>query len=146
MRIETGRGLVQVSQKAYIENLLKRFNVDGRQMASTPMAVNITELEVSTSSKLQTRDPYQCIVGSLNYLAHASRPDIMFAVNTLSRFLMKPQQIHLEAAIRVLRYLNRTKDMTMHFRDATLVEGNLLLRGLCAFCDTSYPSKDTPDS
>ena len=56
---------------------------------------------------MKTR-PYRELVGSLIYLANATRPDIAFAANTLSRFCNNPGKGHWQAAKRVLRYLKKT--------------------------------------
>nr|GFA65509.1 hypothetical protein [Tanacetum cinerariifolium] len=47
------------------------------------------------------------LVGRLLYL-QAIRPDVIYAVNVLSQFVLDPRQNHLEAAKRVLRYLKGT--------------------------------------
>ena len=44
------------------------------------------------------------------YAAVGTRPDIAFAVSMLSQFLDNPAPAHWEAAKRVFRYLNGTKD------------------------------------
>lgn len=44
---------------------------------------------------------YRAIVGSLNYLAWHSRPDISFAVQQLSRHMHKPTHSHWSALSRV---------------------------------------------
>ena len=50
---------------------------------------------------------YKQIVGSLMYLT-TTRPDIMYAVSLISRFMEFPKEIHLLAAKRILRYLKGT--------------------------------------
>lgn len=66
----------------------------------------------SPSTKEQKLDmadvPYHELVGSLNYIAQATRPDIVFAVGCLSKFLANPGCRHWDAAIQVLRYLKTT--------------------------------------
>ena len=47
------------------------------------------------------------MIGSLMYLMNM-RPDISFAVNTLSQFLTDPRRVHLIAAKHILRYLKGT--------------------------------------
>jgi len=47
---------------------------------------------------------YQEIV-SLMYLYQWTRPDLGYAVTFLSRYLHKPGEAHMNAAIRVLKYL-----------------------------------------
>ncbi|XP_067131301.1 uncharacterized protein [Centruroides vittatus] len=52
--------------------------------------------------------PYRELIGSLIYLANATRPDIAFAASTLSRFCADPDKTHWMIAKRVLRYLKGT--------------------------------------
>ena len=47
---------------------------------------------------------YHHMIGSLMYLMN-TRPDICFAMNTLSQFLTDPKHVHLIAAKHILRYL-----------------------------------------
>ena len=47
---------------------------------------------------------YRSLIGGLNYLTH-TRPDIMYAVSVLSRYMHCPSVQHLGAAKRVLRYI-----------------------------------------
>ena len=49
------------------------------------------------------------MIGSLMYLMN-TRPDICFAMNTLSQFLTDPRHVHLIAAKHILRYLKGTVD------------------------------------
>jgi hypothetical protein len=58
---------------------------------------------------------YQKIVGSLNYAATTTRPDISFAVAQLSRILARPRQSHLVAGKRLVSYLAGTADWALHF-------------------------------
>ena len=50
---------------------------------------------------------YQRLIGKLIYL-NRTRPEIAFAVNTLSQFMSAPYEDHLKAAYRVLAYLKGT--------------------------------------
>ena len=54
-------------------------------------------------------------MGSLIYIALATRLDIAFAVSVLSRYNSQPRTSHLTAAKRVLRYLRKTADHCLHF-------------------------------
>ena len=59
------------------------------------------------------RTPYCELVGSLNYLAVATHPDISFAVGHLSSFLDCYRQEHWQAAIHVLRYIKGTHTLSL---------------------------------
>ena len=56
-----------------------------------------------------TKYPYRSLVGCLNYIARASRPDIAYIVTQLARWSHAPTVAHWEIAIRVLEYLDSTK-------------------------------------
>jgi len=57
---------------------------------------------------------YQSIVGSLLYAAIATRPDIAQAVGVVAKFSSKPNEAHLTAAKRILRYLKGTLNLAIN--------------------------------
>ena len=79
----------------------------GHVMA-TPMALNLKLLSDASSKSIDAM-MYHHIIGSLMYLTN-TRPDILFAVNTLSQFLTDPRQVQLVSAKHILRYLKGTID------------------------------------
>ena len=50
---------------------------------------------------------YKQLVGSLMY-STSTRPDLMFVVSLLSRYMAHPTTLHLQAAKHVLRYVKGT--------------------------------------
>jgi len=70
----------------------------------------------STDDIAKMRDvPYRKAVGSLMYAPLGTRPDITFAVQTLSRFVSNPGPVHWEAVKRVFRYLKGTRELWLSF-------------------------------
>ncbi|XP_033209887.1 secreted RxLR effector protein 161-like [Belonocnema kinseyi] len=59
--------------------------------------------------------PYREAIGSLLYLANATRPDISYAVNILSRHQINPTEYDWKMVKRVFRYLKGTKDKGLRF-------------------------------
>ena len=57
---------------------------------------------------------YHQMIGSLMYLTNM-RPDICFAVNTLSQFLTDPRHLHLIDAKHILRYLRGIIDYGLKY-------------------------------
>ncbi len=57
---------------------------------------------------------YRELIRLLQYLSLAMCPDITYAVNKLSQFLVNPGCAHLNAALQVLRYLKGMKDHALH--------------------------------
>nr|GEU55121.1 retrovirus-related Pol polyprotein from transposon TNT 1-94 [Tanacetum cinerariifolium] len=89
------------------------------QMSSMEILKKFDFMSVKTVSTLiETKKPlvkdaeaadvdvhlYRSMIGSLMYLI-ASRPDIMYAVCTCSRFQVTPKTLHLQAVKRIFRYL-----------------------------------------
>ena len=44
-----------------------------------------------------------------------TRPDIIYAVSTISKFCHEPTKLHMTAAKRVLRYLKQTRDLNLTY-------------------------------
>ncbi|XP_055814369.1 uncharacterized mitochondrial protein AtMg00810-like [Solanum dulcamara] len=55
---------------------------------------------------LTDQSAYQRLIGKLLYL-NMTRPDISFSTQTLSQFLNQPKKSHMDAALRIVRYLKR---------------------------------------
>lgn len=102
--IARGDKSLKLSQSLYIQQLLKRFNMEDCNPVGTPAAVDV-KLQKEDGSKPANQPLYQSIVGSLLYAACATRPDISYAVGVLSKFNAAPTETHMTAAKRVLRYL-----------------------------------------
>jgi hypothetical protein len=67
---------------------------------------------------------YSQIIGSLMYLASATRPDIAYAVSKLSRFVSNLGSEHWRALERVMHYLVGTMNYGIHYSgDHKVLEG-----------------------
>ena len=58
---------------------------------------------------------YRTLLGELLYAYVTCRPDIGYAVITLSKFASKPAKLHFTALKNVARYLRGTRDWGIHF-------------------------------
>ena len=63
----------------------------------------------------EDKQRYMQIVGSLQYVATVTRPDICFAASSLARYMSCPTTHLLKCAERVLRYLSATKDHVLTY-------------------------------
>jgi hypothetical protein len=70
-------------------------------------------LSVPVQDQLQLQ--YQSIVGSLNWLAHTTHPDLSTVVSLLAQHQCKPSPAHLETALYVVHYLYATKTIGIYF-------------------------------
>ncbi|CAL2245487.1 unnamed protein product [Prunus armeniaca] len=73
---------------------------------------------------------YRRLVDRLIYLT-ITRPDITYAVQVLSRFMHEPRKPHMEAALRILKYLKNTPGQGLFFP----AQNNLKLS---AYCDSDW--------
>jgi hypothetical protein len=115
-------GRIFINQGKYMVKILKRFDMLECKSMNTPMEAKL-KLLVDTSSDLIDATLYRQTIGSLMYLTNI-RPDICFAVNTLSQFLVEPRRVHLVAAKHVMRYLKGTLDYGLIYdgdHDFTLI-------------------------
>ncbi|KAG9446373.1 hypothetical protein H6P81_012501 [Aristolochia fimbriata] len=103
--VQTQEGIF-VSQQKYARDILKRFKMLDCNSIRTPMEERI-KLTKEGSGEEVSSTYYKQIVGSLRYLT-ATRPDILFSVGMVSRFMEKPRQSHLQSAKRILRYIKGT--------------------------------------
>ena len=76
--------------------------------------------------------PYLSALGSLQYLATMTRPDIQFAVNYLARFNLNPGQQHWLAVKHLFRYLKGTLDYKLTYA------GPLQPGIFSTYCDASH--------
>ena len=116
IEIEYIDGQMHLSQRRQINDILEEHEMDESKGKPTPMATG-TELTAEPDQpELPESFGYRSVVGSLLHLANYSRPDISFAVGQLCRFMASPKESHLNAAKRVLRYLQRTKTASLIYR------------------------------
>ncbi|XP_059629556.1 secreted RxLR effector protein 161-like [Cornus florida] len=73
-------------------------------------------IKLSRDEDGETVDPtfFKSLVGSLRYLT-CTRPDILFAVGLVSRFMERPTITHFKAAKRILRYIKGTLDFGLFY-------------------------------
>ena len=109
---EQRTGCIKLNQRPYIDNLVRRFGLDKACGVSTPADACVKL--VAEDGISQPADPrlFQQIVGSLQYAAGGTRPDIAYAVSSVAKFCNQPTELHLTAAKRVLRYLKQTRDLS----------------------------------
>ncbi|KAG8501038.1 hypothetical protein CXB51_003111 [Gossypium anomalum] len=113
-RSQTG---ISISQRKYVLNLLSEVGLMGCKPAETPMEFNL-KLGTDEDGEKIDRGRYQRLVGRLIYLSH-TRPDIAFNVSVISQYMHAPRE-HLEAAYRILRYLQGTPGKGLHFKKTAI--------------------------
>ena len=98
--------IIQLSQHVYIDSILHCYGFKDLKPVSIPMDVNVcftsSQSPSTTAEHAQMCDvPYHEAVGSAMYATIATRPDISFAIQTVSRFSTNPGPIHWEAVKKI---------------------------------------------
>ncbi len=134
IKIERNRSekTVKFTQSAYIDDVIKRFNLEDSKPTSTPLDTNVKLLK-RTDDQPSSSGDYPSLVGSLMWAAICTRPDIMHAVSSLARFNSDPTEEHWNAGVRVIRYLKGTKEMGL--TSSKIPNGK---SGLMGFVDADY--------
>ena len=122
MAIEKQPGAVTVSQTQYIEEFLRRYDLNDCKPVLTAADVNssFSRADCPASGSTEAAEMKGCdyggIVGCSLYIAKQTRSDILATVGRLSRYLENPDKVHWMAAKRVLRWLKSTRKPGLTFR------------------------------
>ena len=123
---------LRLTQRRLTTELVSRFGLTSAKGRSTPLDKSTKLVPTTPETALDTKQfAYSALVGSLQYLAHGTRPDIAQAVGLLARYSSNPSVQHWDAAKCVLRYLAGTPDMGITYapEDADVLHG---------YCDADY--------
>ncbi|KAL0370024.1 UNVERIFIED_CONTAM: Retrovirus-related Pol polyprotein from transposon TNT 1-94 [Sesamum angustifolium] len=114
---------IAISQSHYVEKILEKFGYQNSRIAKTPYDSSVALFKNESGvSVAQLR--YSQIIGSLQYLANSTRPDISISVSKLDRYTSCPDKTHWGALDRVLRYLKGTVSLAIHYgRFPSVLEG-----------------------
>ena len=96
---------IKITQKGYIEKILKKFNMENANPVETPIIKSSQNIE---PGKAESKFPYRSAVGALMYLMVGTRPDIAYAVGVASRSLENPTEDDIVKVKRIFRYLRGT--------------------------------------
>src|SRR4051812_49279803 len=104
---------ITLLQSHYVEKVLSHFGYSNIKVCPTSYDPSVMLRKNRGNARDQLR--YSQIIGSLMYLASATRPDIAFAVRKLSRFVSNPGDDHWHALERVMRYPKVTTSYGIHY-------------------------------
>ena len=108
IEVKQGKEALMLDQSAYTSKLLERSGMAECNPCVTPMEERLKLTKASTAAKVDAT-LYRSIVGGLRYLVH-TRPDIVFAVGYVSRFMEDPREDHWAAVKRLLHYVKGMVD------------------------------------
>ena len=104
---------IYLSQAGYARHILESQGLQDCHSVQTPLEGRI-KLSKAGGDALTNSTNFRSIVGSLRYLTH-TRPDLLYSVGILNRYMEHPTSDHLAAAKRVLRYVKGTLDFGLRY-------------------------------
>ncbi|XP_040956008.1 uncharacterized protein [Gossypium hirsutum] len=113
MEIKQGSDGIFISQQTFASKVFEKFCMLKCKPVTTPVALGEKLSSASEHDRVDEK-AYRSLIGCLLYLT-ATRPDIVYAVSLLSRFMHCSNVAHLKAAKRVLRYVKGTIDTGVKF-------------------------------
>ncbi|KAF4310846.1 Integrase catalytic core [Botryosphaeria dothidea] len=113
---DRSKQLLWLSQESYLTSLKAKYNVKESQI-TTPLPADepLTPNEDSHATP-QDIHTFQSKMGSAQFAAISTRPDIGHACSALSAYLTNPSKRHLYLAQRLLEYLVNTKDLAIMYK------------------------------
>jgi hypothetical protein len=128
-------GLLFLSQHAYIDKVLQRFNMHDAHPVSTPIAPHFKlSAEQCASSdediEYMSKVSYCSVLGSLMYAMVCSRPDLSYAMSIVCKYMSNPRKEHWRAVQWIFRFLRGTTDHCLQFGRTA--------KGLIGYVDSDY--------
>lgn len=134
IRIHSYDDIVEYSQKAYIEEALKEYGLCDVTKRFTPMITHFhDEMQAHKMDELSFDDGYRKMIGTLQFLANRTRPDISTAVAILSQYVHSPNAFLIKSVKRIFGYLKQTIDYCLVHEIKT--DGNV---ELMYYCDSDF--------
>jgi hypothetical protein len=111
---------IKITQKQYIKKILEKFGMENSKPCKMPMDPNI-RLTKTPEEESHDIPEYGAAIGSLMYASIGTRPDITYAVQSLSQFTNNPSPEHWTAVKRIFRYLNGTRDLGIVYKNCAKI-------------------------
>ena len=126
--IQSAEGIF-ICQKKYAQEVLERFKMDDCNPVQIPIVPGTKLTRDDEGMKIDSTY-YKQMVGSLMYMT-ATRPDLMYVVSLVSRFMESPTEVHHQAVKKILRYLKGTVNYGLFYKKSEI---NVLV----GFSDSDY--------
>ena len=134
VRIDAVTDKLYLSQSSYIKQCLEEFRIQDVNIRKTPAQINLyDELSNHKNDPVIDKTEYRKLIGTLQFIALRTRPDIATAVGILSQYSSKPTNFLLRCAKNVFAYLKGTLDHCLEFSRNQKESLNLEF-----YCDSDY--------
>jgi len=115
IEITIDNNLIAISQSKYIESILKE-GLEQVNPVAMPMDPNVPLVPNPEGNEGNRSNSFARLLGELQYIANATRPDIAYAVNRLASYTANPSLQHIRVLKCILRYLSSTRTHGIVYR------------------------------
>jgi hypothetical protein len=98
-----------ITQRSFINKILNKYNKANNKPKTLPLPIGV-KLSKNLEESSTTKERYQQEIGSLIYLTIFTRPDLVYSVNYLARFMSNPSIEHYNYLDKIWCYILKTKD------------------------------------
>ncbi|CAI7817715.1 unnamed protein product [Closterium sp. NIES-54] len=152
---------LKLHQEKFIKQLGEKYGIENERKVATPLPAEFKLVKAAEDEGVEAEEQqqFQSLVSSLLYAAVHTRPDISFSVGQLARVVQNPSEEQVDAAERVVKYLNSYLSIGVQYSASAQVKqkgvevlkekGELLGEGklfLTCFTDATWASEKDDSS
>ena len=137
IEITMGKDSIAISQNKYIESILKKEGLKRANPVGMPLDPNTPLKPNPEGNEGSYSNSFTRLLGELQFIANATRPDIAYAVNRLAAYTANPSLQHVGVLKCILQYLSGTRTHGIVYK-ALPQEPNFFYR----YADASYRNAD----
>jgi hypothetical protein len=141
IEISQSPGQISISQRQNIQKILERQGLDDACSVQMPLDPKVIIRVNPEGNEGNQSNAYAQLLGELQFISNATRPDIAFAVNSLACYTPNPSMQHQTALKRILRYLAGTKAHGITYKHVP--ESPPTFKG---FADAAFKNRDKDKS
>lgn len=94
---------IHLKQERYVDMILNKYLVDSDQISKYP-------LKESELGEEEGSPPIHELIGTLRFLVDRTRPDLLYPVSVISRYVKQPNERVMQECNRILKYILMTKN------------------------------------
>jgi hypothetical protein len=124
-------GSYEFTQRALIDSIIDDVGLKDAKVKPVPAKVSLQLHAFKDEPAFDLNFNYRSAVGKLNYLAHTTRLDIMYAMHQIAKYYSDPRQSHGEVILYLVCYLKKTQDLGLKFKADPK-------KGFECYCDADF--------
>jgi hypothetical protein len=124
-------GSYEFTQQALIDSIINDVGLKDAKVKPVPAKVSLHLHAFKDKHAFNLNFNYRSAVSKLNYLAQTTRPDIMYAMHQIAKYLSDPRQSHGEAILYLVHYLKKMRNLELKFKPDPK-------KGFECYCDADF--------